>query len=91
MDGQEALLVAGRSPATYARWGHEPEDRWGRVFRGGHSEVLASERGAWDSFYPAFAAAVRGTGPMPVDPWEAVATAEVLDRARQSAMTGQVN
>jgi catechol 2,3-dioxygenase-like lactoylglutathione lyase family enzyme len=35
-------------------------------------------------------AAVRGTRPVPVDPWDAVATAEVLDAARQSAETGQV-
>jgi predicted dehydrogenase len=90
MDGQEELLVAGHSPATYPRWGYEPEDRWGRVFRGEQTEVLASERGACDSFYPAFAAAVRGGGVMPVDPRDAVATAEVLDGARRSAMTGQV-
>jgi predicted dehydrogenase len=90
MDGQEDLLVTGHSPATYAGWGTEPEHRWGRVFRGQQAEVLASERGAWDSFYPAFAAAVRGAGPLPVDPWDAVATAEVLDGARQSAVTGQI-
>jgi predicted dehydrogenase len=60
------------------------------VLRGGQAEVLASERGAWDLFYPAFAAAVRGEGSLPVDPWDAVATAEVLDAARQSAITNQV-
>jgi predicted dehydrogenase len=86
MDGQEHLLVAGHSPATYADWGTEPEQRWGRVFRDGTSEVLRSERGAWDTFYPAFAAAVRGAGPVPVSPWDAVATAQVLDAARQSAV-----
>jgi predicted dehydrogenase len=90
MESQEDLLVAGHSPATYADWGAEPEHRWGRVFRGGQAEPLASERGAWDTFYPAFAQAVRGSGPMPVDPWDAVATAEVLDAARQSATSGQV-
>jgi predicted dehydrogenase len=90
MDGQEELLVTGHSPATCSDWGTEPEHRWGRVFRAGETEVLASERGAWDSFYPAFAAAVRRGGPMPVDPWEAVATAEVLDAARDSAVNGQV-
>lgn len=90
MDGQEALLVAGQSPATRADWGVEPEDRWGRVFRGGQAEPLPSERGAWDVFYPAFAVAVRGAGPVPVNPWDAVATAEVLDAARRSAATGQV-
>jgi predicted dehydrogenase len=90
MDGQEGLLVTGHSPATHADWGTEPEHRWGRVFRGEQAELLASARGAWDLFYPAFAEAVRGAGPMPVDPWDAVATAEVLDAARQSAMTGHV-
>jgi len=89
MDGQEKRLVAGESPATSADWGVEPEDRWGRVFRNGTSEALRSERGAWDAFYPAFAAAVRGTRPVPVNPWDAVATARVLDAARESANFGE--
>lgn len=90
MDSQEPRLVAGRTPATEAEWGVEPEDRWGRLFSAGESRALPPERGAWDTYYPAFAAAVRGDGPVPVDPWDAVATAEVLDAARQSAVTGQV-
>jgi predicted dehydrogenase len=90
MDSQEEWLVAGQSPATRADWGVEPEDRWGRVFRDAASQVLPSERGAWPTFYPAFAAAVRGAGPVPVNPWDAVATAQVLDAARESATTGQV-
>ena len=90
MDGQEQLLVAGHSPARYAGWGIEPAHRWGRVFRDGRAEALESQRGAWDVFYPTFAAAVRGAGPLPVDPWDAVATAEVLDAARRSAMTSRV-
>jgi predicted dehydrogenase len=90
MEGQEHLLVAGHSPATRADWGAEPEHRWGRVFRDGTSSMLRSEPGAWDTFYPAFAAAVSGTGPVPVDPWDAVATAQVLDAARESANAGTV-
>lgn len=90
MDGQEELLLAGHSPATCPDWGQEPEHRWGRVFRGTKVEPHRSERGGWDLFYPAFAAAVRGAGPMPVDPWDAVATADVLDAARRSAAAGQV-
>jgi predicted dehydrogenase len=89
MDSQEAWLVAGQSPATRADWGEEPQERWGRVFRDGTSEVLPSERGAWPTFYPAFAAAVRGEGPVPVNPWDAVATARVLDAARESANFGE--
>ncbi|ALO99692.1 Oxidoreductase [Streptomyces hygroscopicus subsp. limoneus] len=89
-DGQEALLVAGARPASEGdRWGTEPENHWGQVLRGAHAEPVPSARGAWDLFYPAFAAAVRGTGAVPVDPWDAVETATVLDAARTSAHTGQ--
>ncbi len=79
MDGQEAALVAGQTPATEGeRWGAEPEERWGRLCRGDDAEVVPTERGAWDTFYPAFARAVRGEGPVPVDPRDAVAAAAVV-------------
>ena len=95
LDGQEAALVAGESLATLGeRWGVEPESGWGRLHRdvtgdGDSSDVVPTERGAWDGFYPAFAAAVRGEGPVPVDPADTVALAEVLDAARASAATGR--
>lgn len=90
LDGQEALLVAGRSPATVQPWGAEPRERWGRLYVAGKAEPLRSEHGAWDEFYPAVARAVRGQGPVPVDPWDAVATATVLDAARASAAQRRV-
>jgi len=91
MDGQEAALLAGQTPATLGeRWGAEPEERWGRLLRGDEGVVVPTERGRWDVFYPAFAAAVRGEGPVPVDPRDAVATARVLDAARRSATEGVV-
>jgi len=91
VDGQEDALRAGRSPATDGdAWGVEPPQRWGRIRRGEVSETVETERGRWDSFYPAFAAAVRGNGPVPVDPWDAVVSLEVLDAARRSAATGEV-
>jgi predicted dehydrogenase len=91
VDGQEARLLAGASPASEGdRWGAEPKERWGRLRRGDHAEPVPSERGRWDLFYPAFAAAVRGAGPLPVDPWDAVTTATVLDAARTSATSGEV-
>jgi predicted dehydrogenase len=86
MDGQEEALIAGRSPASEgADWGTEPEDRWGALQRGDHHDPVPSERGRWDTYYPAFAAAVRGTGDVPVDPWSVVAALEVIDAARASA------
>ncbi|WP_305782445.1 Gfo/Idh/MocA family protein [Symbioplanes lichenis] len=90
LDGQEAALKAGRSPASLGdRWGVEPEHTWGRLHRGATGAPVRSERGRWDEFYPAFAAAVRGEGPLPVDPRDAIRTMDVLDAARVSATTGE--
>jgi predicted dehydrogenase len=90
VDGQEAALRGGASPASTSDWGAEPPERWGHLHRGETREPVPARPGAWTAFYPAFAGAVRGTGPVPVDPWDAVATAAVLDAARISARTGQV-
>jgi predicted dehydrogenase len=78
MDGQEEALIAGASPADEG-WGAEPPERWGRLRRGEADEPVPSERGRWDTYYPAFAAAVRGEGPVPVDPNDAVASLTVID------------
>jgi predicted dehydrogenase len=91
MDGQEAALLTGRTPATDGEeWGAEPPERWGRLARGEERETVPTERGRWDTFYPAFAAAVRGQGSVPVDPRDAVVTATVQDAARRSATDGTV-
>jgi predicted dehydrogenase len=91
VDSQEAQLRSGASPASGAeQWGAEPPERWGHLWRGDTEEAVPSVPGAWNLFYPAFAAAVRSAQPVPVDPWDAVATAAVLDAARASARTAQV-
>ncbi len=91
MDVQESMLLAGETPATLGdAWGAEPEERWGRLRRGDGGEVVPTLRGRWDSFYPAFARAVRGEGPLPVTARDAVVTATVLDAARRSATEGVV-
>jgi predicted dehydrogenase len=91
MDGQEAALIAGQTPATLGTgWGAEPPERWGRLQRGDEQETVPTERGRWDTFYPAFARSVRGEGPVPVDPADAVASLTVLDAARRSATEGVV-
>ena len=92
MDGQEDELLAGETPRSRGdRWGHEPEERWGRIRRGSdEEEVVPTLPGAWHTYYPAFAAAVRGTGTVPVPARDAVEAARVLDAARRSAMSGTV-
>jgi predicted dehydrogenase len=90
-DGQTDRLLAGRTPAGEgADWGTVPESRWGRVHRGGVATPVPAATGSWSSFYTGLARALRGDAPLPVDPWDAVATLEVLDAARLSARTGQV-
>ena len=89
MDGQEPALLAGRTPATEgADWGAEPESRWGRLSRGDEDEVVPTRNGRWDTFYPSFAAAVRGEGDVPVPARDAVETARVLEAARSCAAGG---
>ncbi len=90
-DGQTARLTTGRTPESEgASWGTVAESRWGAVHRGGVAVPVPSQRGDWSAFYTGFARAVRGDGPAPVDPWDAVACLEVLDAARASAAGGQV-
>lgn len=94
-DGQEDQLKAGHTPASLGgAWGVEPEAAWGRLYRGVDSaaggEPVPSERGSWQTFYPAVAAAVRGAEEPPVAVADAVRTAHALDAARESAMQGSV-
>ena len=89
MDVQKDLLLPAhtRRPSV-PPGGAEPALHWGRVHRGDAAGHVPSERGSWDSFHPAFARAVRGPGPVPVDPRDAIASATVLDAARLSATDG---
>lgn len=84
LDGQEEALREGRTPGS-ADWGSEPPHRWGRLVRGDDVTTVPSERGRWDLFYAGVAEALRGGGPPPVDPRDAVRTLEILDAARRSA------
>jgi predicted dehydrogenase len=90
-DGQTDRLLSGRTPADEAAgWGTVPESRWGRLHRGGVATPVPSATGSWSSFYSGLARALRDGAPLLVDPWDAVATLEVLDAALVSARTGQV-
>jgi predicted dehydrogenase len=90
-DGQADALLAGGSPtASGDAWGIVPRERWGRIHTGRATRPWPSARGDWTVLYTGFADAVRGRGPVPVDPQDAVAGLVVLEAARRSAQTGQV-
>lgn len=80
-DGQEEALAGGERPKD-GSWGAVPRERWGRLVRGDDAEPVPSETGAWPRFYEQLSATLERGKPPPVDPWDAVATLEVLERAR---------
>ena len=84
-DTQEDVLITGARPVDGRRRGASSRTRTST----GSSPTEGSRpvslvHGAWDTYYPTFARAVRGEGPPPVEAADAVATADVLEAARIS-------
>ena len=86
LDEQEDALRAGQRPGP--GWGEVPEERWGRRYAGDASRPVRTLPGQWPVFYAEVAAALRGEGPPPVDPRDAVASTMVLEAAKESARLG---
>lgn len=90
-DVQTQAILAGRRPALEGgRWGFERPEHWGTLSTVDGEMPVPSERGAYQDYYTAFAAAVRGEGPLPVSAEEGIRLLEVLDAARVSAAEGRV-
>jgi predicted dehydrogenase len=85
LDGQEEALRAGRRPGDGEPWGAEPRERWGSLVTDPEAEPVEPVPGDWPAFYVGLGRALRGDGPPPVDPWDAVSGLEVLDAARRSS------
>ena len=83
-DTQEDVLVTGVRPSPGVPWGVEKESDLERLFTPSGMRPVSLVPGAWYTYYPAFARAVRGEGPPPVEAADAVATADVLEVARLS-------
>lgn len=83
IDPQEAAALAGVSPAA-ADWGRDPDE--GVLTVGGRpgGESIPNERGDYGAFWQTLAAAIRGDGPNPVSPHEALAVMAVLDAGLKS-------
>jgi predicted dehydrogenase len=77
-DGQEDDLRAGLRPN--GDWGKAAPERWGMLLEGDEARAIEPEPGAWPDFYRRFEAMLRGKGEPPVDPRDALAVLEVLDR-----------
>ncbi len=91
LDGQEAALMAGKSPKTEGEhWGAEEHRRWGWFEQGEQRERVPTEKGCWTHFYSQLQRAVEGQGALPVNAYEALETTRILDAARLSAERQQV-
>jgi len=75
LDPQEELLRKGERPGG-EDWGIVPPARWGKLVRGGESQVVEAERGDWPRFY-----AMLATGEAPVLAEEARDVLAVLEAA----------
>ena len=84
IDGQEAALVAGDRPSR-PDWGVEAMARWGRLEVNGEARPVPSEPGAYQRYYAAVVASLRGGAAPPVDPGDAVSGLEIIAAAQRSA------
>lgn len=89
VDPQEQQLTAGVRPGD-AEWGHRAPGPHATVGVGEASTPVPLVPGAYESFYAQLVEALDGRGPLPVDPWDAVCVAEVLQAARHAAEEGTV-
>jgi scyllo-inositol 2-dehydrogenase (NADP+) len=87
LDPQEDALRAGRTPLDDG-WGIEPEDHAGVLveYEDGNrlESVITSEPGAYQVFYSQFRDAILDGAPVPVNPYDALKTMQVIELARQS-------
>ena len=88
LDVQEAQLLAGMRPSEPG-FGQEPESGWGRLFRlDGAASTIETERGRYAAFYELMHDAVRGRGPVPVEPMDALRALRTIEAAERAAATG---
>jgi predicted dehydrogenase len=84
MDVQEDRLKEGQWPDR-PDWGEEPAEDWGQIGAADRFERVPTARGAYQDFYAGVVKALRGEAPPPVDPADAAAVLDVIERARRQA------
>jgi predicted dehydrogenase len=87
LDPQEDQLAAGLRPGDPG-WGEGRPARL--VDRAGDERSLTIAPGEYERYYAGVRDALRGDGPMPVDPRDSVAALRVIEAARHSAASTSV-
>ncbi|MET7402887.1 Gfo/Idh/MocA family oxidoreductase [Dactylosporangium sp. NPDC005572] len=78
LDPQEAQLASGMSPLDPA-FGVEDPSAYGRIGRDGALTAVPTEHGGYRDFYARLALALRGGGPLPVDPRDALVPIRIIE------------
>ena len=78
LDGQEAQLRSGMSPLA-DEFGVANPDTYGKLGRDGALTPVPTERGDYREFYARLAVAIKGNGPLPVDPSEVLEPIRILE------------
>ncbi|MHC6220866.1 Gfo/Idh/MocA family protein [Arthrobacter sp. MMS24-S77] len=79
LDSQEPALAAGMLPSD-SGYGVEPKNSWGVLGADGVNESVPAQRGSYPRFYAELAIALRGDGPLPVNPMESLETLGIIER-----------
>lgn len=90
LDPQEQQLKDGIGPGDPG-WGAQSASQDGTLGVGETLTSVPTVPGAYETFYAMVVAALDGRGPVPVDPWDAVRVAEILEAARLAASEGPVD
>lgn len=84
LDVQEAALRSGELPGE--GWGEVSEANWGEYTNlAGDQTPYPTIPGDYPAFYRKLEVALRGNGPVPVEPRDAAAVLEVIEAARYSS------
>jgi predicted dehydrogenase len=89
LDGQEPALAAGIPPSDPA-YGVDAQESWGLLGADGATVPVPAEKGDYPRFYSVLAAALRGEGPLPVDPAQPLETLKVIENIHAFAYTSRV-
>ncbi|MBC7590314.1 MAG: Gfo/Idh/MocA family oxidoreductase [Salinibacterium sp.] len=80
LDNQEPFLKEQRWPGSDG-YGVTPEAEWGLLGLGDSLSPVATEAGAYPSFYEGVAASILTGAPSPVDPKDALEVVRIIERA----------
>lgn len=83
LDPQAADIDAGMLP-THPDFGRESREEWGRIITPDAVRVVEAEHGAYGEFFRLLAEAIRGDGPLPVDPSESVEVARIIEQVSRT-------